>query len=1082
MSNIKGYLQFSNLPKETDAGQPLRVWLFMKLAAAVDAESPIVLSLVGIARSSWVVAPDSPYASAEDRAAGRGVGLSSESEFYRCEVEVAPAKVFDKGEHAYMATLKLDPGLFPTYAHRGTTSMAEEFHIRYVVRATLKARDNPVPVLEKEIKVKAPIVDGSYLDPMISSEVSPSGAYLGLRSARAQWVDKDVVTVFSSLSAPKGRDVASVFLEVIQKFAIPDPITRGKTMVTVERIFATFNLAGCRQGTSMDSILKLTMPSIPPTMEVGPISVDYSLRAVVLFAGNPPPPVEFICTTPILILPPVKLQIEPSFDETDPEPPASKGPGPLPVFPIAAQVSQNPVQRFILGNAPPSPVPAPAQPSPVMVPGQIGGPQGQPGQGMPGMAAMGRDTSRPGRPLPVPVGPPAPQQVQTQQSVRPPEPDAHAKSEEQRRIKELEAELRRLQVSTNAYITGAFPNDGVPSSAKRNPSSESIAEPTSFQALRKKTVKAAKAAASPTPASAASPKTSKLAGVVQQAIANLPERAIQLPALKSSHAAEQALRQGNGGGAAGGGSLSDEEVNRIFASALEAYRSKLFDHLMEHGTPVIGRQREAIRNAEVLVFNRAVSASAFGRGLGPKLEPFLKHLQDDMRRVETDISNAFEISAMQSLVDAMREGRRHIRRGIESHDVLTPEDLSESLDALKVSLKEKAGTQVPLKVWEKAMEKFDADVKKPLEADLAARPPVPTLQSPPSPHPPSAGVPHTAYHQQQTQFYNQTSFAIDPSTPPPPQHGQQRSPRPLPPAPVVDPAAGYGAYSQPQPIPQSQTVTPPMTPGGSFGKSFFGPATPASANGYGNNKPPYPAVGAGQFGSAQQQQQPYGTMTPQQGYGGQPQQQAYGAQPQQPSYGVQSYGSLPQPGQPYGGQQQPYGTLPQQQQHSYGTSPQQQQQPYGQQPQPYGTPQQTYGSQPISYGTSPQQQPFSTLSAPHSPHQHYGTSPPHNSQQPVYGSSPPQAPYNYSNHHNTPLPNPPSTPGYSSHIPVAAGKSGFFAPRQTHQPISQKDPRVCGFGECVNPKATGSAYCIGCQRIVRQQQGAMIGSANNTGI
>ncbi|KAI8840927.1 hypothetical protein BC829DRAFT_17068 [Chytridium lagenaria] len=249
-----------------------------------------------------------------------------------------------------MASLKLDAGLFPTYSYTGSTPMAETFQIRYIVRCSLKAANNPVPALEKEITINAPTVDGSYLDPLSVTDMSPSGAFLNLRSARAQWVDRDTVTVFSTLAAPKDRDVASVFFEIMQKFYIPDPMTKGASMVGVERIFATFSTSGCPRTQNLDTILKLQMPNLPPSMEVGPVSVDYSIRAVLLFSGSPPPPVEFVCTTPILVLPPVKLQIDPSFDETDPDPGAKRTTGTLPVVLLKAQVSMNPVQRFLVGG------------------------------------------------------------------------------------------------------------------------------------------------------------------------------------------------------------------------------------------------------------------------------------------------------------------------------------------------------------------------------------------------------------------------------------------------------------------------------------------------------------------------------------------------------------------------------------------------------------------------------------------------------------------------------------------------------------------------------------------------------------
>ncbi|KAI8840926.1 hypothetical protein BC829DRAFT_402870 [Chytridium lagenaria] len=310
-----------------------------------------------------------------------------------------------------------------------------------------------------------------------------------------------------------------------------------------------------------------------------------------------------------------------------------------------------------------------------------------------------------------------------------------------------------------------------------------------------------------------------------------------------------------------------------------------------------------------------------------------------MRRVETDISNAFEISAMQGLVDGMREGRRFIKRGIEAHDVLNPEDLAEALDALKLTLKEKAGPQVPLKVWDKAMEKFETDVRKPLEADLASRPAIPVLQSPPLP----AQAPTTPTSAQ----YNYGAT--------PPQPTGSRSPRPLPQAPAQDPFTGHPH--------QPQTVTPPMTPGSSGG--FFGSATPPAVSQYASSSynQPYANVGAtstpclwffatrvyatavwcfSAWRACATPQQQYGTSPPggyAQPYPGQPQQPYYGgyqnsAPTQQPQQPYSAYAN-PSSTQPYTGYQNPSPTQPQQP-YSYPTSspPQQAQQLYDHQ----GTP------------------------------------------------------------------------------------------------------------------------------------------------
>ncbi|KAJ3103327.1 hypothetical protein HDU97_010232 [Phlyctochytrium planicorne] len=1167
----KGIFSFSSLPKEIEAGSALRVWVYLKLAAPVDADSPITFQLVGLAKCAWTVTPDSPYAAPEDRAQGRNKAIVTETEFYNQTVAVCEAKLFEKGEHAYMASIKLDPGLFPTYNYQGQTAMAEFFNVRYIVRAFVRARDNPVPPLEKEIVIKTSVVDGSFLDPLVVSEKAPSGAYLELRSARSQWIDRDVVTVFSSIRSPQRNAVAKVFLEIMQKFNLPDPM--GPGMLTVERIFATFELPGCPPNANLDSILKLNMPQLPPTMEVGPILIEYSIRAVVLQAGNPQPPVEFICSAPILVLPPVQLQIDPNFDETDPDP-AKQQPEGAPIIPLKANVSPNPVQRFVFGGGQPSPQPSPQpvaqMPGAFPPPGQQfqpppspqqqqqqfqnvpPSPHSQQQQGL-GLAPGPPRSPSPGRrPLPQPGVPQQPQQPQQPQFTPPPahpqpvqpqqppqqpqQPQppqhpgvshaahnashAHQSTEEQLKIKELENELRRLQKENEAYLKGS--NQGGSSQANRTNSSESISEPKSFADLRRKTVKAKASPVgspiTPTPSAAANTPKSRLANVVSAAIANLPERSIQLPAINSTNTALKTPAAND---------MSSEQVNKTYTKALEDYRSKLLDYLTEVGSPMIGRDRQNERSTALNSFKNSVTVSPAEKDkLVQKLEVlrFFNDIfaclpQDDMRRVETDLGNAYEISIMHGLVDGMKEGRRQLRRGIEVQDIVTPEDLAESLDSLKLTLREKAGENVPLRVWEKALEKFETDVKKPLEADLAAHgpAPIPTPKSRSSVGP-AAPAPQllAGGHQPLAHQGSTGSFANVPPSPVQNQAYPLAGPQqPLPagqsmpasfPPPPAGPRPGY-------PTAPGQTATPPMTPGttpgGYYSQQPQQPQQPAPGAYPTSPQGPAPYGAGPQANPYQQPQQPYGSL----GHPQQPSQQQQPGPYQQPQV---PYGSLhPQPQPPQQPQQQgyqqpqsPYGSLSHQQ-----APPQPQPAPYQQPPSPYGSlshQPQPYSGQPPQQGYTQQAQPYGTNPQPAPPQQpqQYGATQP----RPAYGygqhqqpqQAQPQPGYGgYASPH--PLPQVPGQPQppphiqhqvHSSHIPVpAAGggaKSSFFptqggaparppvqqqfspAPQQQQPyatmpaPQAYKDPRICSRGDCQQPKATGSPYCPGCQRIVTQ--------------
>jgi hypothetical protein len=89
----KGVIVLNNIPKSLQAGERLKGWIDIKVGATVTAEKPIILEVIGLARSSWVVQPDSQYATPQDRIEGKVKRLINETTYWTTETKLAEAQV-----------------------------------------------------------------------------------------------------------------------------------------------------------------------------------------------------------------------------------------------------------------------------------------------------------------------------------------------------------------------------------------------------------------------------------------------------------------------------------------------------------------------------------------------------------------------------------------------------------------------------------------------------------------------------------------------------------------------------------------------------------------------------------------------------------------------------------------------------------------------------------------------------------------------------------------------------------------------------------------------------------------------------
>ncbi|KAJ3332908.1 hypothetical protein HDU76_012645 [Blyttiomyces sp. JEL0837] len=432
--NKKGIFVFNKLPSSIKCGESLRAWIDLKLGASVTADEPVTLDLIGLAKTSWVVTPDSPYALDADRGTGQLRTVTVEEEFMKRQAVLTQPQTFDKGDHSYITTMKIDDLLFPSFSFKNPTN-GEEFGIRYVLRAKLVSTKDPIE-LEKEIKIEAGPLDVSVFDPLNASESSPRGVVFNLRSNRAQWLPNSLATFFLSVKTPPSTEIGAIFFELVQRVVFPGP-AGPQQQCFHERIAATYHLPGVRPASTSDFVLKITLPdNLPPAIALNPINVSYEIRAVALYPppvpGHPATP-EFLVPSPILVFPTVQpLTIAPGYDDTDKNAPPNANPAPivlslLPVLPNAPAPAPAPASPMPLpmGSPPRQGLPMPPMPGGMMpMPMPMTGTLPPPGSG-PMWPTMGHP-SQPGfGTMPPPMSQaPFPGQFPTQPG--PPSPSMHA--------------------------------------------------------------------------------------------------------------------------------------------------------------------------------------------------------------------------------------------------------------------------------------------------------------------------------------------------------------------------------------------------------------------------------------------------------------------------------------------------------------------------------------------------------------------------------------------------------------------------------------------------------------------------------
>lgn len=78
----KGIFIFNRLPASVRAGDTLQVWIDLRLATELTAEEDVLLEIIGVGKVSWIVTPDSQFATDQDRRSAKSRQVQDEQEFW----------------------------------------------------------------------------------------------------------------------------------------------------------------------------------------------------------------------------------------------------------------------------------------------------------------------------------------------------------------------------------------------------------------------------------------------------------------------------------------------------------------------------------------------------------------------------------------------------------------------------------------------------------------------------------------------------------------------------------------------------------------------------------------------------------------------------------------------------------------------------------------------------------------------------------------------------------------------------------------------------------------------------------------
>ncbi|KAJ3402532.1 hypothetical protein CcCBS67573_g00954 [Chytriomyces confervae] len=311
---------FKNLPATLRSGSSLPTspapWVDLVIASdGVEAVADVVFELVGYAKVSLFVTPDSLFASPADRMAGQMRRIDSEEVFVTVSQKLADPQKFAKGAHTYTLNMDIPNSLFPSFTY-ATQDKSEFYSIRYVLRVRLPTRTpGEFPVAEHPVIMTTSKITEESMTPMslVDFMGSQYGSVLTLKARRSQFLPLQPMFMLYTHHAPVQLPVTGSYLELVQRAGLPGPNGKQDRM-GIERIISTFEIPSIPAGMTSTYTLRLpSLPQLPPTIQLGPIDISYLLRVVSTFSNGGH---EILGPIEISILPEVqKLDLPSGYDE-----------------------------------------------------------------------------------------------------------------------------------------------------------------------------------------------------------------------------------------------------------------------------------------------------------------------------------------------------------------------------------------------------------------------------------------------------------------------------------------------------------------------------------------------------------------------------------------------------------------------------------------------------------------------------------------------------------------------------------------------------------------------------------------------
>ncbi|KAJ3305981.1 hypothetical protein HDU76_004923, partial [Blyttiomyces sp. JEL0837] len=297
-------------PTKASPGSSIKGWLNFTVHApnGIEATGPLAIDIIGLSRVGWNLVPGDPLFGVPGVGGGPdGTRVELDHEFWRQRVDVAPAQIFTKGEHAYQFDFPLPESIIPAFNsidNEGTLTS-----VRYLLQAALISTELhpagvPSPdvlIVTHPLEIIQPKFPFDQLSPLQAAQTS-NKVSVRLWGRRDHWEAGKIMTLFvdakngavisgatSPATGSKPPTKIRIFaVELIQRIGLWTYLADGTPLSkNITRVVGRIDLPQLRAGERHEGTTKLVLPaSLPPSTSVHGMEVSYEASVVAIVGGS----------------------------------------------------------------------------------------------------------------------------------------------------------------------------------------------------------------------------------------------------------------------------------------------------------------------------------------------------------------------------------------------------------------------------------------------------------------------------------------------------------------------------------------------------------------------------------------------------------------------------------------------------------------------------------------------------------------------------------------------------------------------------------------------------------------------------